>query len=315
MTTAQTSSQSTPFPRSSIGTPPTGTGLAAPASIAPGEPARLTVAVMPGQFPIAGGISVSADLGPRSAGPRDSRSLTTARTAMPRPATTSSRRRSRAAWAPRPPVRVSVLAILTDALARQSTTTITVAVEALRERRSRRSRGPGPVSPLAGQFVTTAGVVIGVKPNGFFVQTPDDAVDADPMTSEGIFIFTGGIPSAAAASGNLVRVSGTVTEFVPAADVASPPVTQVGGGLTPPVAVRLLAAGSPLPAPTMLTPADTSPGGTIEQLERFEGMRAAVDALRVIAPTQAAFIDEPAAISVSNGVFYGVIDGRGAAAP
>src|SRR5207248_10822759 len=43
------------------------------------------------------------------------------------------------------------------------------------------------LSPFNGQAVTTSGVVTAVKSNGFFIQTPDNAVDSDPTTSEGIF--------------------------------------------------------------------------------------------------------------------------------
>ena len=42
----------------------------------------------------------------------------------------------------------------------------------------------------------------GVKTNGFFIQTPDADVDADPNTSEGVFVFTSSAPPAAAAVGN-----------------------------------------------------------------------------------------------------------------
>ena len=67
----------------------------------------------------------------------------------------------------------------------------------------------------------------GVKTNGFFIQEPDASVDADPATSEGIFVFTRAAPPAAAAVGNLVQVTGTVAEFVPAADPLQPPMTEL----------------------------------------------------------------------------------------
>ena len=86
-----------------------------------------------------------------------------------------------------------------------------------------------------------------MKGNGFFIQTPD--ADADPMTSEGIVVFTSSAPPPAAAVGNLVSVIGTVSEFVPGADPPSPPLTEIVGPLT----VSVLAGGQPLPAAVTLT--------------------------------------------------------------
>ena len=57
-------------------------------------------------------------------------------------------------------------------------------------------QGPGLVTPLLGQDVTTTGIVTGLKTNGFFIQTPDANVDANPLTSEGIFVFTSSAPIA-----------------------------------------------------------------------------------------------------------------------
>jgi predicted extracellular nuclease len=164
-------------------------------------------------------------------------------------------------------------------------------------------QGTGPASSLVGQVVSTQGIVTGRRSNGFFVQTPDASVDGDPATSEGLLIFTGSAPPAPAAIGNLVRVTGTVAEFVPSADPFSPPVTELTGPT-----VTALATGEPLPAPVTLTAADTSPSGGIDQLERFEGMRVAVGSLTVVGPTGGS-INEANATSTSNGVFYGVITG------
>ena len=69
-----------------------------------------------------------------------------------------------------------------------------------------------------------------------------------------------------------------------------------------------MSTGNPLPAAITLTASDTSPTGSIEQLERFEGMRVHVDSLTAVSPTQGT-INETNATSTSNGVFYGVITG------
>jgi predicted extracellular nuclease len=163
-------------------------------------------------------------------------------------------------------------------------------------------QGSGNTSPLVGQVVTTGGIVTGVKSNGFFIQTPDAQIDADPNTSEGVFVFTSSAPPAAAAVGNSVAVGGTVQEFVPSADVNSPPATEI---ITP--SVTLLSTGNPLPAPITITTAATLVND-INNLERYEGMRVHVDSFTVIAPTQGT-VDEPNATSTSNGVFYGVVTG------
>jgi predicted extracellular nuclease len=165
-------------------------------------------------------------------------------------------------------------------------------------------QGSGTSSPYAGQVVTTTGIVTGVKSNGFFIQAPDAQADADPNTSEGVFVFTSSAPPAAAAIGNSVAVMGTVQEFIPSADLNSPPATEIAGS----PAVTLLSTGNPLPAPVTLTAADTSPAGSIQQLEKYEGMRVHVNSLTVIAPTQGT-INEANATSTSNGTFYGVITG------
>ncbi|HYH44115.1 MAG TPA: hypothetical protein VEG34_00385, partial [Thermoanaerobaculia bacterium] len=164
-------------------------------------------------------------------------------------------------------------------------------------------QGPGASSPIVGASVTTRGIVTGVRSNGFFLQEPDATVDADPATSEGIFVFTSSAPPAAAAAGNRVQVTGTVTEFVPAADLLQPPLTQ----LTAPNVLQL-ATGQPLPAAVPLTATFPDPAGPHDQLERLEGMRVSVASLTVVAPTQGN-VNEANATATSIGVFHGVVTG------
>ena len=72
-------------------------------------------------------------------------------------------------------------------------------------------QGSGNTSPLEGQQVATEGnVVTLVLSDGFFIQSPDDQVDADPQTSNGLFVFARNI--AELEPGDVVNVSGTVTE-------------------------------------------------------------------------------------------------------
>ena len=162
-------------------------------------------------------------------------------------------------------------------------------------------QGPGGRSPLVGATVRTRGVVTGRKSTGFFIQ--ETQPDGDPLTSEGIFVYLGSTPPAAAAAGNLVDVTGQVAEYVPTNDPFQLPLTQ----LTQPQ-VTLVAAGQSLPEPVVIGAANLSPRGQIDQLEPFEGMRVTVASLTVCAPTQGT-IGEANATASSNGVFFGVVTG------
>ena len=73
-------------------------------------------------------------------------------------------------------------------------------------------QGAGDASPVAGQTVRVGGVVTGdfqgaTGLNGFYIQ--DDTPDANPLTSEGLFVFS----NLAVAVGDRVLVSGTAVEF------------------------------------------------------------------------------------------------------
>jgi uncharacterized repeat protein (TIGR01451 family) len=165
-------------------------------------------------------------------------------------------------------------------------------------------QGSGTTSPVTGQSVTTRGIVTGLKAGssgGFFIQ--DDACDADPNTSNGVFVFTGSSVPAAAVVGNNVQVGGTVQEFIPSADLNQKPETELSGTIT----ASVLSTGNPLPSPVTITAADTLVNN-VENLERYEGMRVTVPSLTVVAPTQGT-ITEPTETVASNGVFYGVVTG------
>ena len=72
-------------------------------------------------------------------------------------------------------------------------------------------QGAGHTSPLAGEGVTTTGIVTATRSNGYHLQDPNP--DSDERTSEGLFVFTGSSPAVAA--GDAVSVRGRVTEFTP----------------------------------------------------------------------------------------------------
>lgn len=162
-------------------------------------------------------------------------------------------------------------------------------------------------SALDGQLVRTTGIVTARYRTGFFIQTPDDKVDSDPNTSEGLFVFTGsrGEPTVAAAVGSLVTVTGTVEEFRPRADPNTLSITEIS--MPTADGIKVVSPANALPKPIALTP-DLFKSRTVDQLERFEGMRVAVDEMVVIAPSGGR-VDIRNASAEGNGIFYGVVKG------
>ncbi|KQP35894.1 nuclease [Pseudorhodoferax sp. Leaf274] len=126
-------------------------------------------------------------------------------------------------------------------------------------------QGNGAKSPLVGRLVRTRGVVTKLMNNGFFMQ--DQAGDNNPLTSDGIFVFTNQAAFPAAAVGNLVEVTANVAEFntgaASNADTLARTVTQLSGV----GAVNFLNSGFAI-APTVVNLPESVDG----DLERYEGM-------------------------------------------
>ena len=122
-------------------------------------------------------------------------------------------------------------------------------------------QGNGAKSPMAGNAVTTSGVVTLVINNGFYLQDP--LGDGDPSTSDGIFVFTSTAPTVAV--GDAVTVSGSVQEYSVASSAASlaAPLTEISSVTN----VVVSSHGNQVPAPVMVD--ILAEGGN---LERFEGM-------------------------------------------
>ncbi len=121
-------------------------------------------------------------------------------------------------------------------------------------------QGSGTSTPIFGSSVTIKGVVVGdyqgSSPTlrGFFVQEEDADADADPLTSEGIFVFHS---STAVEVGDIVSVTGQATEFsnlTQIGSVSNVTVCDTGGSVTPAEI--------------------TLPVGTTGDWERWEGMLA-----------------------------------------
>jgi uncharacterized protein len=62
-------------------------------------------------------------------------------------------------------------------------------------------QGPAASSPIVGETVTVLGVVTAVTTDGFFIQEADVDVDADPATSEGVFVVSPSAPSRLSGAG------------------------------------------------------------------------------------------------------------------
>ncbi len=141
-------------------------------------------------------------------------------------------------------------------------------------------QGSGTASPLAGQTVTTTGIVTLLKTgtnNGgaassFFLQAPDASADSDPNTSEGILVFTSSVPTVSV--GDSVTVTGTAVEFNGMTEIS--PVSNVSVNST----------GNALPTPITLTTTILDPTAlpTQPQLEKYEGMRLAAASLTTVTP-------------------------------
>lgn len=118
-------------------------------------------------------------------------------------------------------------------------------------------QGSGAATPIPGS-VTTQGVVVGDfelpsgsgQIRGFYLQ--DMNGDSNPATSDGIFVFNGGVDTVSL--GQVVRVQGTAGENQGQTQISSPTVTQCG------------TTGN-------VTPVDiTLPFASADYLERYEGM-------------------------------------------
>ncbi|MFD9598547.1 lamin tail domain-containing protein [Kitasatospora sp. NPDC059973] len=162
-------------------------------------------------------------------------------------------------------------------------------------------QGTTRLSSRTGKTVAgVPGIVTGVRgygSKGFWIQDPNP--DADPATSEGVFVYTGSA-NPTVKVGDSVLVTGKVTEYYPNFNGGSQSLTQLTGP-----AVTVLSSGNPLPAavevdtrniPGTYTP-QAPAGGTVESLplqpekytldfyESLEGMRVQVKDVRVIQAT------------------------------
>ncbi|RPE78334.1 MULTISPECIES: esterase-like activity of phytase family protein [unclassified Frondihabitans] len=169
-------------------------------------------------------------------------------------------------------------------------------------------QGASWISPLDGQKVDNVpGIVTGIRATGssrgYWVQDP--APDADPLTSEGVFVYTGKAPTVSV--GDSVLVSATVKDFRAIASGTTLATTSYLSvtELTSATAT-VVSSGNELPAPVVITPttvpatyapdlgganiettALTPSRSALDYYESVEGMRVRVDDARVIGPSDA----------------------------
>jgi predicted extracellular nuclease len=134
-------------------------------------------------------------------------------------------------------------------------------------------QGNGGASPIDGQNVTIVGIVTGDFQDadaddardlgGFFLQAENP--DADPNTSDGVFVFDGNAPDIDVSVGQKVQVAGTVSERFGETQITASTVTVTGTG-------SYQIADLFLPVATV----SNSDGQEVADLERFEGMLVAL---------------------------------------
>ncbi|MDQ1011517.1 putative extracellular nuclease [Streptomyces sp. V4I23] len=110
-------------------------------------------------------------------------------------------------------------------------------------------QGTTRTSPLVGRQVTDVpGIVTGVRTygsRGFWFQDPQ--ADDNDATSEGVFVYTGSVPTVAV--GDQVLVSGTVGEYIPGGtNSGNQSLTQIARP-----AVTVVSRGNELPAPVTVS--------------------------------------------------------------
>ena len=235
-------------------TSPAGTGTATPSSVQRGGSALLSVAVTPGTNPDSTGLGVTGDLSAIGGSPTTSFvdaggntftfQTTVAAATIPGSKTL--------------PITIS------DEQGRTGSTSIPLTVTDAfvcgdPAAKIHDIQGDGPAGTTGPAVIE--GVVVGDYQQaggfgGFYLEEEADDWDSNPLTSEGIFVFS----STAVSPGDVVRVSGTVTEFSGLTELGSVQALQV------------CATGASVPAAQVSLPV-----GDSNDLERFEGMRVHFD--------------------------------------
>jgi len=270
-------------------------GVATPASVYVGSPALLTVQVTPGTEPDSTGIQVHANLNAIGG----STTQTLFDDGSNGDVAANDNIFSYSTTVPSAGM-YSLPVSVTDQQARTTSTAIGLTAQVAPAFVTIRTIQANKPSTYATQTVTTSGIVVGVKSNGFYLEAKD--ADTDPVTPEGVLVYTGSTSKPSyIALGAEVQVTGTVNTY----PLTSPtPGTEIDG----PQTFTLLTAGNALPAPIKITAAMDSPADGVRQFAKYEGMRVAIDSLTTTSGTGAS-LTEATETNTSNGRFYGVVTG------
>ena len=173
------------------------TGAANPASVIAGQTTTLTVTVTPATSPASTNIAVTGDLrligGSQTQAFADNGNSTFSYTATVTTTATGS---------------ISLPVTVTDAQSHSASAPISITVAqpaptvAIHDIQGVKSTTAATVSPYVGQKVTTTGVVTAVLSNAFFIQF--QSPDSNPLTPEGIDVFTSSKPPTTVVVRNVV---------------------------------------------------------------------------------------------------------------
>ena len=129
-------------------------------------------------------------------------------------------------------------------------------------------------SALVGQTVTVSAIVtadfqdglLGTQGdmNGFYIQEEEVDYDFNDLTSEGIFIFDGSNPDVDVNIGDLVEITGTVSEFFGQTQISATDISVVAVDQVVPDAVEVT-----FPTASVM---DDGNGNLVANLEAYEGM-------------------------------------------
>jgi len=259
---------------------PTGTGAANPNPVPAGTSTTLSATITPGQNPASTGLAVSCDLtaigGSNSFGlPLDTGNVYSASYVVPvgTPAQT-----------------YSLPCTITDNESRSGSFNVSLAVPiALTCEAGIKTstaihtiQGSGAQSPLAvGTAVEVEGVVVAnfrstTQLKGFYLQEPDATWDADPTTSEGVFVFDNGTGTDVSV-GDRVRLQGTVNEFSGTGSFLGSNRTSTLTEIDNVQNKTFCSAGNSFTRTSITLPTDGP-----DDLERYEGMAVSIDQRMVV---------------------------------
>lgn len=124
-------------------------------------------------------------------------------------------------------------------------------------------QGAGHLSPLQGRIVSTQGIVTAKKGDGFFLQDPNP--DANPATSEGIYVYTGSKPTMVNV-GDKATVAGKVSEYRASSGPGNLTLTELNF-----LSVSVQSTGNALPAATLVGNGGRMPHTTVIENDATSG--------------------------------------------